>query len=34
MDWNNPDSYHLIVNTDRMPYDLCVDLICAAYNAE
>ena len=31
MEWNNPDSYHLIINTDRTPYDLCVDLICHAY---
>ena len=31
MDWNDPNSYHLVVNSDRLPYELCVDLICAAY---
>jgi hypothetical protein len=31
MDWNDPNSYHLIVNSDKLPVDLCVDLICRAY---
>ena len=31
MEWNNPDSYHIILNTDKLSFDLCVDLICQAY---
>lgn len=34
MDWNDPNSYHMIVNSDRMSHALCVELICAAYTAE
>ncbi len=31
MDWNDPNSYHLVVNSDRMDEELCVELICRAY---
>ena len=31
MDWNDPNSYHLILNTDKLDFDLCVELICNAY---
>lgn len=31
MDWNDPNSYHLMINTDKLPFDLCVELICRAY---
>ena len=31
MDWNDPNSYHLVVNSDRLSFDLCVDLILRAY---
>ncbi len=31
MDWNDPNSYHMVVNSDRLSYGLCVDLICKAY---
>lgn len=34
MDWNDPNSYHLVVNSDRMSHALCVDLICRAYRSE
>ena len=33
MDWNNPDSYHMVVNSDRMSHELCVKLICDAYTS-
>lgn len=33
MDWNDPNSYHLILNADKMSFDLCVELICNAYQA-
>lgn len=31
MDWNDPNSYHLVVNSDRLDFELCVKLICSAY---
>ena len=31
MDWNDPNSYHLVVNSDRLDFDLCVELILRAY---
>lgn len=31
MDWNDPNSYHLVINSDRLPHELCVDLICNVY---
>lgn len=31
MDWNDPNSYHLVVNSDRLDHRLCVELICGVY---
>ncbi len=31
MDWNDPNSYHLVVNSDRLAYEECVALICSLY---
>ena len=31
MDWNDPNSYHLVINSDRLPEELCVELILRAY---
>lgn len=31
MDWNDPNSYHMVINSDRLPEELCVELICRAY---
>lgn len=31
MEWNDPNAYHLVLNSDRLPYGQCVDLICRAY---
>lgn len=30
-DWNDPNLYHLVLNSDRMGFDACVDAICAIY---
>lgn len=34
LDWNDPDQYDMILNTDKISIDKCVDLICDLYNAE
>lgn len=31
MDWNDPNSYHLVLNSDKLEEQLCVELICRAY---
>lgn len=31
MDWEDPDSYHLVLNSDKLDFDLCVELICDLY---
>jgi hypothetical protein len=31
MDWNDPNSYHMVLNSDRLTQEVCVDLICRAY---
>ncbi len=31
MDWNDPDQYDLVLNSDTVPFDKCVELICALY---
>ena len=31
MDWNDPNSYHLVINSDRLSEELCVELILRAY---
>lgn len=33
-DWNDPDLYHMVLNSDRMGFDGCVDAICRAYNGK
>ena len=33
-DWNDPNSYHLILNSDKLPEELCVKLIVDAYLSE
>jgi len=32
MDWEDPDSYHLVLNSDKLDFDLCVELICDLYS--
>ena len=34
MDWNDPNSYHLVLNSDKLPEELCVKLIVDAYLSE
>lgn len=34
MDWNDPNSYHMVVNSDKLGFEACVDLICHAYRGE
>ena len=33
-DWNDPNAYHLILNSDKLDFDTCVDLICVRYEAK
>lgn len=30
-DWNDPNLYHMVLNSDRLGFERCVDMICAAY---
>ena len=30
-DWDHPDLYHMVLNSDRVGFDRCVDLICEMY---
>ena len=30
-DWNDPNLYHAVLNSDRMGFDACVDAICDLY---
>ena len=30
-DWNDPNNYHMILNSDKLDFDTCVDLICGLY---
>lgn len=32
MDWNDPNAYHLVMNSDKMDMETCVGLICDLYN--
>lgn len=32
-DWNDPNAYHMILNSDLLSFDLCVDLIVGAYQS-
>lgn len=31
MDWNDPNSYHMVLNSDKISEELCVELICRAF---
>jgi cytidylate kinase len=31
-DWNHPELYHLVLNSNRLGQDACIDLICDVYN--
>jgi cytidylate kinase len=33
-DWSNPSLYHMIINSDRMSQEECVDLICRTYQGK
>lgn len=33
-DWNDPNLYHLVLNSDRLGVDACVDVICRTYKGE
>ena len=30
-DWNDPNLYHMVLNSDRMGIEGCVEAICRAY---
>ena len=32
-DWNDPNLYHMVLNSDRLTFDACVDMICDANGA-
>lgn len=32
MDWNDPNAYHVVLNSDKMDQETCVGLICDLYN--
>mgnify|MGYP002859995703 CR=1 FL=1 len=32
-EWSDPNQYNMVLNTDLVPFDTCVDLICALYQA-
>ena len=31
-DWNDPNLYHLVLNSDKLGVDACADIICDIYN--
>ena len=31
-DWNDPNLYHTVLNSDRLGFDACVEAICDLYN--
>lgn len=33
-EWNDPEQYDMILNTDKVSFDECVELICSLYNAD
>ena len=33
-DWNDPNLYHVIINSDRLPFEDCVELICSMFRDE
>ncbi len=30
-DWNDPNLYHMVLNSDRLGFDACVDVICSRF---
>ena len=32
-DWNDPNLYHAVLNSDRLGPEACVDIICAMYRS-
>ena len=34
MEWNDPNQYHMLLNSDHVPAEICVDMICALYKAQ
>ena len=33
-DWNDPNLYHAVLNSDRLGAEVCADIICSLYNGE
>lgn len=33
-DWDDPNLYHMVVNSDRLGFDTCVDTICRTFLAD
>ena len=33
-DWNDPNLYHLVLNSDRLGFDACVDIICSQFQGD
>ncbi len=33
-DWNDPNLYHMVLNSDRIGFDACVDAICSVYTGQ
>lgn len=33
MEWNDPNQYHMILNSDLISANTCVEMICALYNS-
>lgn len=34
LDWNDPDSYHMVLNSERMGFEECVQMILHAYKGD
>ncbi len=34
LDWNHPDLYHMVLNSDRLGEETCVQMICDAYQGK
>ena len=33
-DWNDPNLYHIVLNSDRLGLDNCANIICGLYNKQ
>ena len=33
-DWNDPNLYHAVLNSDRLGAEVCADIICSLYNGK